>query len=215
MSGKVYFVSGIDTDAGKSYATGHLALEWNRGGVRTLTQKLVQTGNADVSEDILLHRRIMGVALQPEDEARLTMPEIYPHPASPHLAARLAGRPVDLVRITEATRALAARCDAVLLEGAGGLMVPLTDTLLTIDYVKSCGYPVILVTSGKLGAINHTLLSLEALKTRGMRLHALVFNAFPEGDPVVRQDAETYFRQVLARDWPDADFLNLPILSAC
>jgi dethiobiotin synthetase len=215
MSGKVYFVSGIDTDAGKSYATGHLAREWNRGGVRTLTQKLVQTGNADVSEDILLHRRIMGVALQPEDEARLTMPEIYPHPASPHLAARLAGRPVDLVRITEATRALAARCDAVLLEGAGGLMVPLTETLLTIDYVKSCGYPVILVTSGKLGSINHSLLSLEALKTRGMRLHALVFNAFPKGDPVVRQDAEAFFRRTLARDWPDAGFVNLPILAAC
>ena len=56
---------------------------------------------------------------------------------------------------------------------------------------------------------------IAAAQACGMRLHALVFNAFPEGDPVVRQDAEAYFRQVLARDWPDADFLNLPILSAC
>lgn len=213
MSGKIYFVSGIDTDAGKSYATGFLAREWNRGGVRTLTQKLVQTGNVDVSEDILLHRRMMGIPLQPEDEVRLTMPVVYPHPASPHLAAKLAGRPLNLDQITAATHALAARCDAVLLEGAGGLMVPLTEEVLTIDYVKSCGYPVILVTSGKLGSLNHTLLSLEAMKTRGLQLHAMVFNAFPEGDPLIRRDAEVFFRRTLARDWPDATFVNLPILN--
>ena len=212
MNGKVYFVSGIDTDVGKSYATGYLAREWNRGGVRTLTQKLVQTGNVEASEDILLHRRIMGIGMQPEDEAHLTMPAIYPHPASPHLAAKLEGRPLDLAKITEATQTLAAHYDAVLLEGAGGLMVPLTARLLTIDYVKSCGYPVILVTSGKLGSINHTLLSLEALKTRGMTLHSLVFNMFPKGDPLIQQDSEEYFRAVIARDWPGAGFQIVPVM---
>jgi dethiobiotin synthetase len=212
MSGKIYFVSGIDTDAGKSFATGFLAREWNRSGVRTITQKLVQTGNADLSDDILLHRKIMGTGLLPEDIARLTMPEIYTFPASPHLAAKIDRRPLDLRKIAEATAQLAERYDAVLLEGAGGLMVPLTESMLSIDYVRERGYPVILVTSGKLGSINHTLLSLEALKTRGMKLHSLVYNMFPKGNPMIQQDSEAYFRAVLVRDWPGAEFQIVPVM---
>lgn len=71
---------------------------------------------------------------------------------------------------------MAERFEIVLLEGAGGLMVPLTTSLLTIDYVAQHQFPVILVTSGRLGSINHTLLSLEALKSRGLKLKALVYN---------------------------------------
>ena len=61
MKQNVYFVSGIDTDAGKSYATGFLAREWNKNGQRTITQKFIQTGTCGHSEDIDLHRRIMGI----------------------------------------------------------------------------------------------------------------------------------------------------------
>ena len=59
----VFFVSGIDTDAGKSYATAFLAREWNKQGLRTITQKFIQTGNVGHSEDIDLHRRIMGTGM--------------------------------------------------------------------------------------------------------------------------------------------------------
>ena len=62
----VFFVSGIDTNAGKSYATGYIAGIWNRKGIRTITQKFIQTGNTGISEDIELHRRIMGCPLLPE-----------------------------------------------------------------------------------------------------------------------------------------------------
>ena len=87
MKQNVYFVSGIDTDAGKSYATGFLAREWNKNGQRTITQKLIQTGNVGHSEDIDLHRRIMGIPFTKEDEEGLTMPEIFSYPASPHLTS--------------------------------------------------------------------------------------------------------------------------------
>ena len=76
MKKNVYFVSGIDTNIGKSYATAYLAKTWNERGIRTITEKLIQTGNTDMSEDIELHRRIMGTDLLPEDKERLTMPEI-------------------------------------------------------------------------------------------------------------------------------------------
>ena len=92
MKDNVYFVSGIDTNIGKSYATGYLARKWNEAGIRTITQKLVQTGNEDVSEDIELHRRLMGTGWLPEDREKLTMPEIFSYPCSPHLACRFVGR---------------------------------------------------------------------------------------------------------------------------
>ena len=82
MKDNVYFFSGIDTDAGKSYVTGYWAKCLMEQGVKVITQKLVQTGNHDVSEDIELHRRIMGIPFTPEDEQKLTMPEIYSYPCS-------------------------------------------------------------------------------------------------------------------------------------
>lgn len=213
LSDKVFFVSGIDTGVGKSYATGFLAREWNRLGIRTISQKLVQTGNTGMSEDILLHRRIMGVPLLNEDRDGLTMPEVYSYPCSPHLAARIDGRPVDLTAIGQATRRLAACYDAILLEGAGGLMVPLREDLLTIDYLASESYPVILVTTGRLGSINHTLLSLEAIRTRGLRLHALVYNLIDQTkDRLVAEDAQAYLGRILKRFYPQASYVELPVL---
>ncbi len=205
----VYFVSGIDTDVGKSYATGFLAKQWPG---RVVTQKLIQTGNSGRSEDILLHRSIMGLDLLPEDREGLTMPEIYSYPASPHLAARLDNRPVDFAKIDAATAELARRFDAVLLEGAGGLMAPLTESLLTIDFIEARGYPMIFVTSGRLGSISHTLLGLEAIKRRGIRLHALVYNEVPEEKPEIDADTRRFLHAWIAREFPGAEWIILPRL---
>lgn len=213
MKKNVFFVSGIDTGIGKSYVTGYLAREWNLSGIRTVTQKLVQTGNVDISEDIELHRCLMKTGLLPEDEERLTMPEIFTYPCSPHLAAEIDHRPINLLRIAKATEELSMRYDAVLLEGAGGLMVPLKRNLLTIDYVAQCGYPLILVTSGRLGSINHTLLSLEAIKSRGIHLHSVVYNLFPkEEDRIIQEDTQNYIRCYLEESFPEASFMVVPCL---
>ncbi|MDM8155066.1 dethiobiotin synthase [Bacteroides gallinaceum] len=213
MKDNVYFVSGIDTNIGKSYATGYLAREWNKKGIRTITQKLVQTGNEDVSEDIGLHRRIMGTGWLPEDREKLTMPEIFSYPCSPHLAAEIDRRPIEFGKIERTTQILSERYDAVLLEGAGGLMVPLTRDLLTIDYIARHRYPLVFVTSGRLGSINHLLLSLEAADRRGIRLHTLVYNLFPEeDDALIRQDTEEYIRHLLKEKYPEARLEVVPYI---
>ncbi|CCZ71600.1 aTP-dependent dethiobiotin synthetase BioD [Bacteroides sp. CAG:702] len=213
MKDNVYFVSGIDTNIGKSYATGYLARKWNEAGIRTITQKLVQTGNEDVSEDIALHRRLMGTGWLREDDERLTMPEIFSYPCSPHLAAEIDRRPIDFDKIERATQMLSGRYDAVLLEGAGGLMVPLTRDLLTIDYIARHHYPLVFVTSGRLGSINHLLLSLEAADRRGIRLHTLVYNLFPEeDDALIRQDTEEYIRHLLKEKYPEARLEVVPYI---
>ena len=213
MKPNVYFISGIDTDAGKSYCTGYLARKIMEGKQSVVTQKFIQTGNVDRSEDIELHRRIMGTGYLPEDETRWTMPEIFSYPASPDLASRIDQRPIDFGKIEHATQQLAQRYEVVLCEGAGGLMVPLTDTLLTIDYIAQRGYPLIFVTSGKLGSINHTLLSLEAVRRRNIPLAAVLYNEYPElPDTTIREDTERYLRRHLAHFFPEATFLRVPIL---
>ena len=213
MTGSVYFISGIDTGIGKTYATGYLAKLWNEQGKKTITQKLIQTGNVDISEDIEQHREIMAMGWFPEDETKLTMPEIFSYPASPHLATKIDGREIDFQKIEQATQQLAEKYDVVLLEGAGGLMVPLTIDLLTIDYVAEKKYPVILVTSGRLGSINHTLLSLEALKSRGLELYALAYNLNDESqDELISKDTADYLKGYLAKHFPQSLWLDSPVL---
>lgn len=213
MSAPVYFISGIDTGIGKTYTTGYLAKLWNEQGQKTITQKLIQTGNTDISEDIEQHREIMGMGWFPEDQSKLTMPQIFTYPASPHLATQIDGREIDFQKIADATQQLAEKYDLVLLEGAGGLMVPLTTDLLTIDYIAEKKFPVILVSSGRLGSINHTLLSLEALKIRGLELYALAYNLNDESqDALISQDTAGYLKAYLAQHFPKALWMDIPVL---
>lgn len=214
MKQNVYFVSGIDTDAGKSYATGYLAREFNRNGQRTITQKFIQTGNVGYSEDINLHRRIMGIPFTKEDNEGLTMPEIFSYPASPHLASQVDGRPINFAKIEQATKLLSKRYDIVLLEGAGGLMVPLTKERLTIDYIAEKKYPLIFVTSGKLGSINHTLLSFEAIRNRNIVLDTVLYNLYPTvEDKTIQNDTMDFIRNHLRTFFPKAKFLLVPELN--
>lgn len=211
--GKVYFVSAIDTDAGKTYATGYLAKLWKDKGVNIITQKLVQTGNKDVSEDIEKHRKLMQIDFTQYDHDKITMPEIFTYPASPHLAAEIDKREINLEKINNCTEQLRECYDVVLLEGAGGLMVPLKRDLLTIDYVAKMGYDMIFVTSGKLGSINHTILSLEAIKSRGINLKMMVYNMFPTPqDKTIMMDTMEYIKTYLAKHFPNTEYIILPEL---
>lgn len=214
MKQNVFFVSGIDTNIGKSYATAYLARLWNEQGRHTITQKFIQTGNPEgYSEDIELHRRLMGMDYLPEDEQGITKPEIFTYPASPDLASRIDGRAIDFDKIKRATKVLSERYDAVLVEGAGGLMVPLSADYLTIDYIQESGYPLIFVTSGRLGSINHTLLSFEAIERRGIKLHTVMYNMFPEGeDKIIQADTEAYIRCYMEKHFPGAAFVKVPCL---
>lgn len=207
--GTVLFVSGIDTNIGKTFATGFIARSLAAEGKTVITQKMIQTGCTDLSEDIEMHRRIQGVPLTTEDHEGLTCPYLFSYPCSPHMAAEREGITIDTTVITDATRRLQATYDYVLLEGAGGLMVPIDKQMLTIDYLRAEGYPVILVTSGKLGSINHTLLSLFACKQYGISVHTLVYNLSPSEDALITQNTMSYLRQYLQHHYPNTTFMEL------
>ena len=206
----IYFISGIDTNIGKSIATGWLAGQLLNQNVKVITQKLVQTGNKEYSEDIELHRKIMKIEMLPEDISKLTAPVIFSYPSSPHLAAKIDKKELDIDAITLSSKILKERYDVVLLEGAGGLMVPLTPDLLTIDYISQQNYPIILVTSGRLGSINHTLLSLEAIKNRNLKLYSVIYNLSPYTDEVIVQDSLKIIDQYIRKNFPEAFLLQMP-----
>lgn len=227
----VLFVTGIDTDIGKTYATGYLAQLMLKNAPdnpnAVITQKLVQTGCTGIAEDLLTHREMMGLPLQDVDSNRTTCPFVFDIPASPHLASQLENCVIDVDAITKSTQTLLQTYDTVLLEGAGGLMVPITENLLIIDYIAEQNYPVILVTSGRLGSINHTLLSLNALKQRHIPLHALVYNHWQKfdsgtesGHPLhdnqasvdnqITNDTRLFLQQHIATHYPRAKWVDLP-----
>ena len=192
--GNVYFISGIDTSVGKTAATGAIAKALAQASKRVITQQMIQTGCEQVSEDIEEHRRIQGIPFTEEDREGWTCPYIFSYPCSPHMAAAKDGRTIDLQVITQATERLRERYEYVLLEGAGGLMVPNDFQSLTIDYIRDQGYPLILVTSGKLGSINHTLLSLFAAEQYGIPVKAIVYNQYPHIDALIEANTLEYLR---------------------
>ena len=149
------------------------------------------------------------IGLLPEDEDGTTCPIVFTYPASPHLAAAIDGRDIDLTQIGRSTEKLLQKYDTVLIEGAGGLYVPLSEAYQTIDYVAEHGLPVVLVTSPRLGSINHTLLSLEACRNRNIEVAAVAYNLYPPApEPIVR-DTRTYLKAYLADRFPAARWLEV------
>ncbi len=197
--GKIVFVTGTDTGVGKSVVTGVLARDMRKGGIDAITVKLVQTGNDGFSEDIELHRKLMGGVEFEEDRLGLTAPQIFKFPSSALLAAQLEGREVDVGRIVASVEECARRREVVLVEGAGGLFVPLTDDLAAIDLVQREGWPVVLVCNGRLGSINHTLLSIDALRSRSIPLERVVYNWAPDVDPVIDRDTPATIERYLKK----------------
>lgn len=211
---QVTFITGIDTDAGKSYATGWLARELASQGLTVATQKFIQTGCDAFSEDIELHRKITGTGPLPEDTDHTTAPVVLSYPASAQLAARIDGREIDLTAIDRSTAVLAERYDRVLIEGAGGLMVPITDDYFAIDYVTDRKLPVMLVTNSRLGSINHTVLSLEAIKSRGIKLEAVLYNHYFDaaaGKPIA-DDTRAYTERYVSRHFPGTPIIDIPTI---
>jgi dethiobiotin synthetase len=172
------FITGTDTDVGKTLITGLLARALCEQGKSVITQKWVQTGCRTFKDtDIATHLSLMNRSV---DEIKPFLSDIIPYsfkfPASPHLAARKENKRIDLHKIEKSYHALCEKFELVLTEGAGGLMVPVTPKILFIDLAQKLGLPIILVVHNKLGCVNHALLSIEAIRQRNIKLLGLIFN---------------------------------------
>lgn len=209
----VYFVTGIDTDAGKSYATGVLARNLMKEGCSVITQKFIQTGGVcenGMSLDINIHREIMECGLLSEDLDMTTAPVIFSYPASPHLAAEIDKIEIDFDAISRSTEKLSTAYDYLLIEGAGGLHVPLKGDYTTANYIADSGFKTIIVTSGKLGSINHTILTLEACKAYGIEVSAILYNHFfSSGNEIISNDTFTYIKNYIKKHLPECELIEI------
>ena len=158
------FVTGTDTGVGKTTVATGLALGFQQLGLRALPMKPVQTGCvAGRAPDLDAVLAATGLPFRPE-----MLPYGFPDPCSPHLAAARAGQRIELAPILDAFHALRADADLVVVEGAGGLLVPLNEGETMLDLMRALRLPAVLASRPGLGTINHTLLSLRALREAGI-----------------------------------------------
>lgn len=210
MGKNVIFITGIDTSVGKTYATGVLARSMAAMGRSVTTMKMVQTGCEGISEDIEMHRRLMGIPLTDEDRMGLTCPYLFKYPCSPHMAAAMEKNEIIPFTISMNIEQMQQHYHQILIEAAGGLMVPLNFDMLTIEYIRERHYPVVLVTSGKLGSINHTLLSLFACAQYGIKILAVIYNQYPKIDAKIEENTYQYLERYISHNYPGTQLLTLP-----
>lgn len=208
-----YFIAGIDTDTGKTFATGLMAKYLLELEKSVITQKFAQTGCKGISEDILMHREIMGIEIQEVDKKGITCPYVFDYPASPHLAAQMQNQVIELEKINKSTKILESQYDYLLLEGVGGMHVPITMDYSLLDFLEEKKYPTILITSSKLGSINHTLLSLEVAKQRNIPIKGLIYNRYPANSKFILEDSIKVFRSYLDKYGFDCPIIEIPEFS--
>jgi dethiobiotin synthetase len=175
------FVTATDTGVGKTAVACGLVAAWRAAGQDVGAMKPAQSGVTDGEPS---DAALLAAAAGDADPPELVCPYSFPAPLAPAVAARVAGVELSFARVVDAARALAARHAALVVEGAGGLLVPLTDRETYADLAIALGLPVLVVARAGLGTVNHTALTVEALRARGLRIAGVVLNrATPASDP--------------------------------
>lgn len=198
MPEAVFFISGTGTGVGKTLVSALLIRFFLNQGQAAAYYKPVESGalpgpDGPVAGDLAFVRTINPELVMGEDACNSYL---FRLPASPHLAAEEESRRVDETIIKTRFHALRKRYAPLLVEGAGGLLVPLRRDLVQIDLISALSCPVILVADAGLGTLNHTLLSLEALRRRRIRVAGLVLNRYPHNDDLIARDNRETLRQM-------------------
>lgn len=194
---KGYFVTGTDTDAGKTVASAAVLSILLSNGIDAVPVKPAQTGCEYIGEklnapDLDFTLKVTGLKIE-ESEKELLCPNKYEPACSPHLAAEMADEKIVLQDIVSSIKKLSLKHEQIVVEGAGGIMVPLNENEMMIDLMCQLNLPVILVARPGLGTINHTLLSIEALRNRKLEVAGVLFCATKplKGDFIEKDNIKT------------------------
>ena len=204
LKSKVIFIAGTGTGVGKTAITGLLAHFFSLKGFNICTQKWIQTGLSEDTPDIRIHDRWLGkeaVHILKGMES-LRMPYAFQYPASADLASRLEKKKIEPEKLIRSIFDLRKCFNPLLIEGAGGILVPVTQNLLFADLIQELNLPVLLVSANCLGSINQTLLTLSELKRRKISVLGIVFNQ------IAREKSEILKDNPLAVE----NFSEVPVL---
>ena len=177
MKGFSCFVTGTDTEIGKTLISSALLHALGTAGVRAAGMKPLAAG-AELRDGLWHNEDVDQIhAAAPLKLPReLTTPYLLRTPAAPHIAAQIDGVTIEPRRILDCYAQVRAQAEAVVVEGVGGFRVPLTDRYDTADLARDLGLPVVLVVGLRLGCISHALLTAEAIAARGLQLVGWVAN---------------------------------------
>ena len=192
----ILFVTGTDTGVGKTFITALLAKALADQGIDVKVQKWVSTGNSNISEDCVFIYELLGnkpgeTIYGLQDTTGFgsdTAPYCLPLPASPHLAAEQAGVTIKTKVIRDALIRLESSCEILIVEGVGGVLVPLSRAMLLADLVADLKLPALVVARSGLGTLNHTLLTLEALRHRDIQIVGVLLNSQGDEDSSIVRD---------------------------
>ncbi|MBI4398665.1 MAG: dethiobiotin synthase [Candidatus Omnitrophica bacterium] len=180
---KGIFIIGTDTGVGKTVIAAGLTLVLRAKKRRVGVMKPVATGCFSRGQELVSSDTLFLLEAGGEDTNRETVNPIrFRNPLAPLAAARAEGRSIDTSQILRAYEELHEHFDFVIVEGIGGLMVPFTESYFVSDLIREFQLPVLIVSRTKLGTINHTLLTIEAAKSRGLNVAGIIFNNFRESD---------------------------------
>jgi dethiobiotin synthetase len=174
---KGIFITGTDTGVGKTVVSATIAWTLQQSGKRVSAMKPVQTG---AGEDGLLDIEFIQKVMGTDYSLEAVCPYRFPLPLAPLVAAELAGERIEIDKIKSAYFNLSSWNDTVIVEGAGGLLVPLKETYFMSDLAYDLGVGLIIVIRPGLGTLNHTLLSVEHARSRGINVLGIVINNFPD-----------------------------------
>lgn len=176
-----FFITGTDTNIGKTYVTTKLVASLHNKGIDAIPYKPIQSGtinidNRLIGEDVAFYKE----SLRLKEDFCYYNTYTLNTPVSPHLASKLENVSLDESIILQKYCELEKNHEVVFVEGAGGVAVPLKDDFDTVDLIKLLNLPVIIVTTLKLGTLNHTVLTVEYLKSRQIKIQGLVINKVPK-----------------------------------
>jgi dethiobiotin synthetase len=208
---EAYLVVGTDTGIGKTHATCALLHALARRHARVCGMKPIAAGGVHTAEgftneDSMAHRAASTVRVPPA----LDNPILLPEPLSPHLAAARAGMRIAFDTVLAAVADLRARTDALVVEGAGGFLVPLSPTQTGADLAIALGLPLLLVVGMRLGCLNHALLTAEAIRARGLTLAGWIANRVDPGFLCPAENLDYLRTHLGAPLWADLPFRSAP-----
>ncbi len=181
-----YFITGTDTGVGKTFVTSLMAKALTDEGIDTGVMKPVETGCA-VKKGILIPKDALMLkgSSGADDHIDIINPYRFSPPLAPNIAARLKGVEIDLNKIKDSYMALLKAHRVVLVEGAGGLLTPLSDNKTMADLALFLKLPLIIVVPSRIGVINHTLLTVEYARANGIPVKGIIVNnpIAPKKDP--------------------------------
>ncbi len=171
-------MTATDTEVGKTAVAAGLAALLRARGRNVGVMKPIASGCREVNGELVSTDGLcLARAAGTEDPHALVCPVRLRYPVSPNVAAIVENRPIDLALVREAARELASRHDCLIIEGIGGLLVPLVPGFLVADLAAGLGAPLLVVARSRLGTINHSLLTIEAARSRGLDVAAVLLNS--------------------------------------